>query len=190
MNIDKKNQIQLIDKANLEKYFQVSKLRYSELNDVEITLIFRNQIFFTIFALLNLKSIFKKKRKYLVIVNLKKYAILSKLSEEHLTGWFGHELAHIVDYEKMSQLQLLLFAIRYIFDLRFRFKVEKRINTYAVNNGFALELFRVWKIFLRMETVNIKYKRYIIENYCPNWEDIKEAAQSCGINKQLFESLK
>lgn len=41
-----------------------------------------------------------------------------------------------------------------------------------------------------MDQVNDKYKRYIIKNYRPDWEDIKEMAQVQGVSKEIYESLK
>lgn len=92
-------------------------------------------------------------------------------------------------YEKMSNLKLLLFILRYMLDAKFRFSVEKRVSAFAFNNGFAKELFGACKKFISIDAVIPKYKRYIIENYCPYWEDIKETAQNQGISRQEYGSL-
>ena len=64
------------------------------------------------------------------------------------------------------------------------------MNTFTSNNGLAKELFGVWKKFLLMEQASDKYKRYITQNYRPEWEDIKEMAQVQGVSKEIYESLK
>ncbi len=123
-------------------------------------------------------------------VNLNRKDVLSILSEDDVKAWFGHELAHIVEYEQMSNPKLFLFAFRYIFDVKFRFSVEKRVNTFAVNHGFAEELFSIWKKFLSSEKINKKYKKYIVKNYRPHWEGIKEISLKHGISEQMYESLR
>ena len=179
-----------LDKEQFEHIFVKTKERYDELQDVEINLRFHNECFFSMRASIYLSSFFKKKRRYFINVNLKRSNIFLKLSEDDLMGWFGHELAHIVDYETMNNFKLLLFTFKYIFDLKFRFFVEKRINVLTSNNGLAKELFYVWKKFVSMDQVSDKYKRYIIKNYRPEWEDIKEMAQVQGVTKEVYESLK
>lgn len=59
------------------------------------------------------------------------------LNSQSYNSWFSHELAHIIDYETMSDFKFFRFTLRYIFNLKFRFFVEKRINAFACNNGFA-----------------------------------------------------
>jgi hypothetical protein len=170
--------------------FEEAKLRYKELQVIDISLQFGNRWFFTMYALIIPRYIFCKKRKYCIRVNLKRKDILLKLSRNDLIGWFGHEFAHVVEYEKMSNYKLLLFFLRYLVDLKFRFIVEKRVSAFAFNNGFTHELLYVWKKFLSIDTASAKYKKYIIENYFPRWEDIKETAQNQGISKQFYESLR
>ena len=177
-------------KEQLRRIFLKTKERYDELQGVEIDLRYNNEWFFTMRASIYLNSILNNKRKYFINVNLKRKNILSKLSEDDFIGWYGHELAHIIDYETMSNFELLVFTLRYMVDLKFRFSVEKRINVFTSNNGLAKELFGVWKNFLSMNDVNGKYKRYIIKNYRPDWKDIKEVAQAQGVSKEIYESLK
>lgn len=117
----------VIGKEQLKRIFVKTKERYDEFRDVEIDLRFHNEWFFTMRASIYLSSILNKKRKYFINVNLKRKNILSKLSEDDFIGWYGHELAHIVDYETMSNYELLVFSLRYMFDLKFRFSVEKKL---------------------------------------------------------------
>jgi len=137
---------------------------------------------------IKLSSIFNKKRKYIVIVNFARRKILSKLSKNDLIGWFSHELAHIIDYETMSNFKLLKFTLKYLFSRRFRFSVEKRINIFAANKGFVKELFGVWKKFCSMDNISQKYKGYIMNNYRPLWKDVKKSAEVEGISKEFYET--
>jgi hypothetical protein len=166
--------------------FEKANIRYQKTQGLDIELKLSKGLFFTMRASVRPSSLFTKKRKYIVYVNLLRKDILPKLSEEDLIGWFGHELAHIIDYEAMSNFELLVFAFKYLFDLKFRFSVEKRINAFTYNNGFSQELFGVWKKFLSLENVNKKYKNYIIKNYLPEWEDVRESAALHNITKVDF----
>ncbi len=178
-----------LDQIQLTNIFQEAKARYPNLEHTNINLTFKKGWFFTMQAKVNIFSICKKKRKYIINVNPRKGSILSKLSEDDILAWFGHELAHIVDYETMSWAELLVFTFRYIFDLKFRFSVERRINAYTCNNGFARELLYAWKKFTIMDGVNKRYKNYIIKNYSPSWEDIRSTAEQEGITEEMYKSL-
>lgn len=176
---------------NEKKYrdaFDTAKSRYTDLEFVDVDLEYGNAWFFTMHTGIKLSSIVSRKRKYLVKVNLKRKDILRRLSHDDLVGWFGHELAHIIDYQTMSLPNLLTFAFKYLFDFKFRFSVERRINAFCYNSGFAMELYGVWKKFLSMPIVNKNYRRYIVEHYCPKWEDIKETSEIQGISKEAYES--
>lgn len=169
--------------------FQKAKIHYPELTRTDINLTFNNSCFFTMRAKINPLSVFNKKRKYAININSRNKNILSKLSEEDICGWFGHELAHIVDYETMSNSELLVFSLRYIFDTGFRFSVERRINVYACNSGFTRELLSGWKKFCGMDGIGKRYQNYIIKNYSPHWEDIKIIAEQNGITEEAYKAI-
>ncbi|MDB4984758.1 MAG: hypothetical protein JWM20_937 [Patescibacteria group bacterium] len=172
-----------------QRAFEAAKRRYEKLQNTDIELAFSNGLFFTMRATVTSSLFFKNKRAYAIIVNAKKQPFLSRLSHEDLVGWFGHELAHIVEYESMANMQLVAFILRYVFNLKFRFIVERRVNAYAVNNGFARELFGVWKKFLAMESIGGRYKNYIIRHYKPDWESIREVAKEMDMTKEEYEHL-
>jgi len=180
----------IIDKEKFKDSFEKAKIRYRETQSVDINLRFSRGLFFTMCTSIGPSFIFNEKRKYVISVNLKRKDLFSKLSEEDLIGWFGHELAHIIEYETMSIFELVLFAFKYLFNSKYRFSVEKRINAFAYNNGFAQELFGVWRKLLSLNNLDIKYKEYITKNYRPEWNDVQQSAESRGISKEFFESFK
>ena len=179
----------LLDEEKLRDAFDTAKARHTGLRSVAVDLRYENGWFFTMRACISLSSIFSQKRKYFVKVNRKRADIFFRLSGDDLVGWYGHELAHIIDYETMSFSRLLMFTLRYVFDIKFRFSVERRVNAFCYNNGFAKELFGVWKKFLAINTDNKGYQRYIIEHYRPAWESIKETAEIEGISQEVYESM-
>ena len=170
--------------------FQKTKLRYPALNNTSIVLRFKNEWFFTMRATINISSLFQNKRVYIININIqKRKELLSQLSDSDLTGWFAHELAHVIEYESMSNFELLAFAIKYTAWPKFRFAVERRVNAYTANNGFAEELVGVWQKFLSLDIGNDKYKKYIMKNYAPHWSDIQELAESQGVTKKMYDTL-
>jgi len=178
--------------ANTRKFeviFQKAKAQYPELEHTDINVTFHKGWFFTMQASIQITSLLSRKRKYKINVNSRRENILSQLSDEDILGWFGHELAHIINYERMSGPKFLMFTLRYILDFNFRFSVEKRVSAYAYNNGFAKELFGVWKKFLVINKINKKYQGYIIRNYAPSWKEIREAALQEGITEETYQSL-
>lgn len=179
----------ILDKEKLKDIFDKAKIRYKEIQCVDIKLRFSKGMFFTMRASVKINSLFNKKRKYIVYVNFRRKDVLSKLSENDLIGWFGHELAHIIEYETMSNFELFLFTIKYLFNPKFRFSVEKRINVFTCNNVFSKELFGVWKKFLSLDDISKKYKEYV-KKCRPDWKDIEQSALSHGISKEVFESFK
>lgn len=177
-----------LDFSEYKKIFNRVKNVYQDARNLDIELKFKKDIFFTMRGAVKYSSLFKKKRKYFVFVNLNKRALLSELDESNITAWFAHELAHIIEYEKMSTWILFIFLIKYTFSLKYRFMVEKRVNAYAANNGFANEMFITWKKFLSLEDVmNSKYKQYVIKNCRPEWEQIKDTAFKIEVTQEEYE---
>lgn len=180
-----------LDFNKYQQIFNKTKSVYKETSDLDIELKFKKDIFFTMRGAIQYSSLFNKKRKYFLFVNSSKKHLFSELDDSNIMAWFAHELAHIIEYKKMSNWKLFTFLIKYTFNLKFRFIVEKRVNAYAANNGFAREMFATWKKFLILkEVVNSKYKQYIIKNHRPNWEQIRDSALSIGVNQKEYELFK
>jgi len=157
-----------IDKERYKNIFDTAKARYGGLQNVPIELHFTKNWFFTMRTSVKFWSLFKKDRIYIVIINTaQEKNILSKLSNTDVFAWFGHELAHIVEYSQMTKRELLWFFIKYVFNTRFRFSVERRVNVLACKHGFMQELIGVWQKFLTLDSISPRYKKYITQNYLP-----------------------
>lgn len=178
-----------INKDQIAQYLERTRAKFEELNDVDITLVFNNSFFFTMISILDLRNVFGKKRKYLIVINQKRTKVLINLSSINYIGWFAHELSHIVEYEKMTNTELFKFTLKYLLDRKFRFSVEKKVTIIAIKKGFTLELLYTWRAFMKFEAISPSYKNYIAQNYLPKWVDIETEALSSGISKNEYDEL-
>lgn len=83
----------------------------------------------------------REKRRYLVFLR-EKIRITGKtfktidMDSAILIGWLGHELGHIMDYERRSGLNLLWFGLKYTFSGKFIKEAERAADSYAVRAGW------------------------------------------------------
>lgn len=70
------------------------------------------------------------------------------LPEDALMGWFGHEIGHIVDYENMDNIEIMILGVRYIFSEKYVIRTEKRVDLIAIGHGLGKE--------------NIAWKEYVL----------------------------
>ena len=69
------------------------------------------------------------------------------LPEDALMGWFGHEIGHLVDYESMDNIEIMILGIRYIFSKNYVIRTEKRVDLIAIGHGLGKENI-AWKEFV------------------------------------------
>lgn len=70
------------------------------------------------------------------------------LPQDALMGWFGHEIGHIVDYEGMDNVEIMILGIRYIFSKNYVIRTEERVDLIAIGHGLGKE--------------NIAWKEYVL----------------------------
>jgi len=104
-----------------------------------------------------------KKREYVVSVNSREdfsqYTIpISALGKTALMGWFGHELSHILQYERMGFRELIKFPFKYFLDLSFRKNFEVECTKIAREIGFSDEFNEVEKFLRNDQRVHKKYR--------------------------------
>lgn len=98
------------------------------------------------------------------------------LPRKALKGWFGHEIAHIVDYEIMDNVDIMILGLRYIFSKSYVIRTEKRVDMIAIDHGLAEE--------------NIAWKEYVLaQPSLPNayLEKIRQIYMLPSKVKQLLE---
>ncbi|WP_308992353.1 hypothetical protein QLS71_000840 [Mariniflexile litorale] len=118
-------------------------LHYPELAEVPIEFKFKKRIKkSTMQAQPEFRSIFcsKSKRKYKVLIS-ENFKIADtvyytkNIPSKVLTGWLGHELGHIMDYQQRSGFNLIGFGLGYLFSEKSLKSAERRADTFAVLHG-------------------------------------------------------
>lgn len=140
---------------------------YPELEETSIE--FRRKKIGTLMAARpKLNFIFRKraKREYVIFINtlpgnecnhlLKDMTVCAK------TGIIGHEYAHILTYEEMSNGRLLLFACTYLFRKK---KIERETDLIAVERGLGDQIMDFNRHIFRSEHASKKYLRKKQRNY-------------------------
>jgi hypothetical protein len=111
----------------------------------------------------------KKKRHYRIELSnhteLEKHIPLPELPETVLTGWFAHELGHVVDYQHRSAVGLIRFGIGYIFMPTYRIGAERQADLYAIEHGFADHLLATKTFILEQSSLPDHYKKRIQKYY-------------------------
>lgn len=111
----------------------------------------------------------KKNRQYQIIINNNKGnhkgLPVETLSFNIIVGWLAHELAHIVAYEKMTNMQIISFAIKYGLSNKYNRLVERNTDLLTIKHGLAYPLYDGVEYLLNDNTISEDYKNKIRENY-------------------------
>jgi hypothetical protein len=75
-----------------------------------------------------------------------------------LTGWFAHELGHVVDYLDRSALGMIGFGVAYVLFPAFVTGVERRADLFAIDHGFADEILATKRYILEHASLPDHYK--------------------------------
>ncbi len=121
-------------------------------------------------------DLFGKRKRYKV--NLARHVsdsediAVRKLPEDVLTGWFAHELGHLVDYEQHSNLGMVRYGIRYLTSHRFKRQAEHTADLIAVQHGFRDEIIATKRFILENDLLGDDYKSRI-RRYYMSVEDVE-----------------
>ncbi|MEQ8472370.1 MAG: hypothetical protein RIC35_14350 [Marinoscillum sp.] len=94
------------------------------------------------------------------------------LDEDVLTGWFAHELGHIVDYEPYSNIEMLKYGLKYMFSDEFKKKVEYAADYIAITYDFKKEILASKRYILENDLLDNAYKDKI-KKYYLSIEDVE-----------------
>ena len=151
--------------TDFEHSILAALMYYPTLNNTRI--IFKEQkLATTMAARPKVSSIFKKleNREYVILINSKQNKLRSPLLKdipfEARVGVIGHELAHIVDYNRKSFIRIIGNGIAYITSNSFKRNLEHKIDRIAINKGLGKGLYQ-FRLFVEQEAnTTDKYRRF------------------------------
>lgn len=160
--IDKKDE-------NLELAFYVALRYFPELERTKIRVRFK-KIKATMMAQPDADFIVKSRndRHYKIIINSTRDEIgmnYEDLSFNSLVGWIGHELAHISDYDKKSNGQLLQFISQYLFSKKHVKHTENSADKETVRRGLGYALYEGITYLVKNPKILKTYKERKKEYY-------------------------
>lgn len=146
---------------------------YPALENILIEIKFKKRIKkSTMLAQPKFSSLFnsKNKRRYIILVSETFKISDTKFStkdlpKDVLIGWIGHELGHIMDYQRQNSLALIWFGIRYLFSENHIIKAERAADTFAVSHGMHEYILKTKNFILNHADINQKYKMRIKKYY-------------------------
>ncbi len=101
-------------------------------------------------------SVFKKpeNRSYQIFVNDKnkpeKSVYYKDLPYNARIGLLGHELSHILDFSKMSSMEIFGMGIKYVFSPKYRKELEYQVDQQAIEHGLG------WQVYTFTDYINNK----------------------------------
>ena len=124
-----------------------------------------------------LKSFFNGLDKYRIrlaqYVRGSKTMKVNELPDDVLTGWFAHELGHVLDYQNQSFFGMIGYGIKYISSKSFRKKIEHRADQIAIEHGFHEEVLATKKFLFTHEDIDPTYRMKMKKFYMP-MRDVEE----------------
>lgn len=167
MNITFKN----IESEKIKACFLEVYNRYEALHKYELTLVQKpiNSSTMQAQPIVSIKSLFTGVRKYQIKLGIyvkdSDEIQVTDLPHEVLTGWFAHELGHVIDYEPRSNFGMIIYGIKYLYSQKFKRKAEHEADNYAVNHGFANEIIATKRYILENDFLGDSYKDIINKYY-------------------------
>ncbi len=110
----------------------------------------------------------KSNRKYIVLINNNKGRYkgipLEDLTPGARLGWYGHEIAHLQSYQMMSNVQMILFTIRYLTSVKYVKKAERFTDFLAIERGLVFQIYESGKYLAKYGNVTKAYKKMNVFN--------------------------
>lgn len=90
---------------------------------------------------------------------------IENLPQDVLIGWLGHELGHVMDYERMSNFQLIKFGLKYLTSGKAIVNAERQADTYAVKQGMQTYIMATKTFILDHADISETYKARMKKYY-------------------------
>ncbi|PPL03816.1 hypothetical protein SAMN05444682_102424 [Parapedobacter indicus] len=134
--------------AVIEKQTLIALSHYPELKNTRIRFTFSRKLKRSVMAARPVvASLLRKreKRVYDVLINPvfkleHSFETIRQIPDSVMIGWIGHELGHIMDYEKRSTWGLLGFGVSYGVSKKYIRKAERIADRFAVEHGLGEHL--------------------------------------------------
>ncbi|MFC5412447.1 hypothetical protein ACFPMF_24190 [Larkinella bovis] len=99
---------------------------------------------------------------------------IHQLPDAIMIGWIGHELGHIMDYERRSTLGMAGFGLSYLFSPAYVKKVERIADHFAVERGLGHYLVETKRFILNHAELPQAYKDKIARLYVSPEEIVEQ----------------
>ncbi len=158
---------------------------YPELRDTNIRFIFTQALKGSIMAARPVVHTLlgpRKKRVYDILISpvfKLKHSIepIHQVADDVLIGWIGHELGHIMDYERRNTWSVAKFGLLYWLSKRYIRKAERVADTFAVNRGMGHFILATKQFILGHSGLSQRYKNKIAQLYLSPDDIVKLVAE-------------
>jgi hypothetical protein len=124
----------------------------------------------------------KENRGYQILVNRDSSSngmYYRDLSFNSLVGWIGHEFAHILDYSKKDNFEMIGFIADYVTSKERMKKVERKADKETIRHGLGIQLLDGVTFFHENRRVTKEYRERKKNYYLSPEEIIAEIQQNC-----------
>jgi hypothetical protein len=108
----------------------------------------------------------RSERDYFIVVNTRERmnadTLLHIMPFDAKVGIIGHELAHILDYENMTRVELLFFGVKYVVCTR---KIERRTDMTTIEHKLGDQLLEYNEFIKDNDLVTKRYTKRRARNY-------------------------
>jgi hypothetical protein len=160
-----------IDSSHLKKCFLAAYARFPSLHQNQLTLEQLQLRGYTMRAqpIIDKAILFRASRKYRIQfsdhLEIARYVKPAELPKDVLTGWFAHELGHLIDYQRRTPIGMIGFIIGYVISAKYRSKAERTADLFALERGFGQELMATKRYILEKSKLPERYKARIRKFY-------------------------
>lgn len=168
--------------AIIRKNVLIALACYPELIDTRINFVFKQRIKSSVMqaqpvfrSLLTSKASRAYRINISALFRLTHTAIpIHQLPDAIMIGWIGHELGHIMDYERRSSFSMAGFGLGYLFSADYVRKAERIADNYAVQRGLGPYLIETKRFILDHAELPQAYKDKIARLYVSPEEIVEQ----------------
>lgn len=112
----------------------------------------------------------RKGRRYYIFIS-EKFRVddqifhTKNIPSDVMIGWLGHELGHIMDYERRSKWNLFWFGLKYLYLPSFTREAERTADVFAINHGMEKYILKTKNFILKNADLADDYKSRIKKFY-------------------------